>query len=131
MIEVIDQYGCRHRFSDDHFFDRYDERVDVMLEQNDELRCVATFPYPAWFGIVGAEECFTMREVPPGVARELAALRQQLQAGCARTTQADRAIDEISAFVGMIKIQKSLGAAKQLASAAIAEIVKYRKGVKS
>ena len=89
MIEVIDQYGGRHRFDDRHFFDRYEDRVEVMLEESDEIECVATFPHPATFGKVSENDCLSLHEMPPGIARQIAESEALIEKMYGALTQAN------------------------------------------
>jgi len=80
MKEVIDQYGARHRFSDEHFFEVYVDALQVSIERDDEVCCVARFPNPARYGEVSEDSCLSMREVPHGIAARIKELEAQLAA---------------------------------------------------
>ena len=72
MIEVIDQYGTRHRFDDNHcIHSESKHQVQVGLQNGDEYEVVATFPYPAMYGRVTEMDCLSLREAPAGVVRQL------------------------------------------------------------
>lgn len=81
MIEVIDQYGERHRFDDNHCIHDADFATGVVQigvsNDSGDYDVVATFLHPARFGEVSDDTCFTLREVPAGIARQLEELRAE------------------------------------------------------
>lgn len=91
MIEVIDQYGERHRFDDNHCIHDADSATGVvqigMSNDSGDYDVVATFFHPARFGEVSDDTRFTLREVPAGSARQIEELRAELAA--AQATIAD------------------------------------------
>lgn len=83
VLEVIDQYGERHRFDDpdggEYGVNQYDGYIEIIDERDGWVNVVATFPHPAAWGSVTGETTLSLREVPPGVARELTDLRARLE----------------------------------------------------
>lgn len=81
MIEVIDQYGERHRFDDNHCIHDADSATGMVQigvsNDSGDYDVVATFLHPARFGEVSDDTCFTLREVPAGIARQIEELRAE------------------------------------------------------
>lgn len=81
MIEVIDQYGERHRFDDNHCIHDADSATGVVQigvsNDSGDYDVVATFLHPARFGEVSDDTCFTLRAVPAGIARQIEELRAE------------------------------------------------------
>lgn len=81
MIEVIDQYGERHRFDDNHCIHDADSATGMVQigvsNDSGDYDVVATFLHPARFGEVSDDTCFTLRAVPAGTARQIEELRTE------------------------------------------------------
>lgn len=81
MIEVIDQYGERHRFDDNHCIHDADSATGMVQigvsNDSGDYDVVATFFHPARIGEVSDDTCFTLREVPAGIARQIEELRAE------------------------------------------------------
>lgn len=79
MLEVIDQYGQRHRFDDRHCI--HSEAADLlqigMTSDEGDYEVVATFPHPARYGLVSHDTGLVLREEPEGVVRQMEDLRRE------------------------------------------------------
>lgn len=130
MIEVIDQYGERHRFDDNHCIHDADSATGMVQigvsNDSGDYDVVATFLHPARFGEVSDDTCFTLREVPAGIARQIEELRTELAdakenarewklAASAATDMLETEREKVKAleatWIGYNKLQEQLAAA--------------------
>lgn len=102
MIEVIDQYGERHRFDDNHCIHDADSTTGMVQigvsNDSGDYDVVATFLHPARFGDVSDDTCFTLREVPAGIARQIEELRAENASLASALVAKDEALERCTKF---------------------------------